>query len=238
MAGLCHLVISRFSISRPQFIANYSHIRSNKMTSKQSFETIDCEEVDLLDVPSGYHSGSTDFHKKVPSLLADILRSNASITTFAFVQVITLSAVFILGAATMLRPRDVSAWRIPITISKHIPANFCGTTPAEARAAGCAFEVNNLAWLHPNCYDAELEDDWNNGPLSGGLEYWEHIGGIGQISKDLILAGEAEGMWVNMRQHRRHCVFVWEKYLRAAINQRPTDNWTSSYMHSMHCIKW
>lgn len=123
-----------------------------------------------------------------------------------------------------------------ITISTDIRADFCGASPAEARAAGCRFEVNNFAWLHPDCYDEELDKDWTSGPLAGDLEFWEEYGGKGVIPFDRVMAGDIKLVWVNTRQHRRHCLFVWEKYQRAAMNMRPMDNWTVDYLHTKHCI--
>lgn len=204
------------------------------MNSNHSFESIDCEDLDLLKAPSEYHSSPTS-NKKGPPLIVCLLHSKTTIVIFALLQVALLSAVFFLGRAVISQSGDVVAGQVPF--SKQIPAEFCGKTPAEARVAGCIFEVNNLAWLHPDCYDTELEEEWNNGPWSRDLEYWEQIGGIGRLSKDLIMAGEVEGMWVNMRQHRRHCLFVWKKYVGAVRNHRPMDNWTSSYVHSTHCIE-
>lgn len=123
-----------------------------------------------------------------------------------------------------------------VAISTGIDPSFCGKSPTEARAAGCRFEVNNFAWLHPDCYDEELDRDWTAGPLAKDLEFWEERGGKGPIPKELVMEGEVELVWVNTRQHRRHCLFVWEKYQRAAMNRRPMDNWTIDYHHTKHCI--
>lgn len=146
----------------------------------------------------------------------------------------TLLAILVFGGVLLSRTWKPSLTQI--TISTRIPHNYCGTSPAEAKAAGCAFELNNFAWMHPDCHDAELDEDWISGPLSSELEFWEQYGGIGSISKDLVRTGQVEKVWVNTRQHRRHCLFVWEKYQRAAMNMRPMDNWTADYKHTKHCI--
>ncbi|RFU82120.1 major facilitator superfamily transporter [Trichoderma arundinaceum] len=123
-----------------------------------------------------------------------------------------------------------------ITITASIPDNYCGSSPAEAKAAGCAFELNNFAWMHPDCYDAELDEDWTHGHLSNELEFWEQYGGVGSIPMQVVETGQVEKVWVSTKQHRRHCLFVWEKYQRAAMDVRPMDNWTADYKHTQHCI--
>jgi hypothetical protein len=156
------------------------------------------------------------------------------LTLGLIVSLPTLLALLIIGGILLSR-----TWKpalSQITISAFIPDGYCGTTPAQAKAAGCAFELNNFAWMHPDCYDAELDKDWTFGPLSQELQFWEKYGGVGNISKELVMTGEIEKVWVNTRQHRRHCLFVWEKYQRAAMNMRPMDNWTRDYDHTKHCI--
>ncbi|KAJ6783541.1 hypothetical protein PWT90_05582 [Aphanocladium album] len=146
----------------------------------------------------------------------------------------TLIIVLVFGGVIVSRTWKPTLRQI--TISARIAPDFCGSTPAEAKAAGCKFEINNFAWLHPSCYDEELDRDWTAGPLSGDLEFWEEYGGKGLISRDRVMKGEIEKVWVNTQQHRRHCLFVWEKYQRAAMDMRPMDNWTVDYKHTQHCI--
>ena len=123
-----------------------------------------------------------------------------------------------------------------ISISTHIPTDYCGHSPDEARSKGCKFEVNNFAWLHPDCYDQELDEDWTTGPLSKDLKFWEQYGGIGPIPFERVRKGDVPMVWVNTRQHRRHCLFVWEKYQRAAEKQMPMDNYTVNIRHTRHCV--
>lgn len=147
----------------------------------------------------------------------------------------TLVVLLIFGGIVLSRTWKPTLAQISITAG--IPPDYCGTSPAQAKAAGCAFELNNFAWIHPDCYDAELDADWTDGPLAGDLEFWEQYGGIGHIPKELVMTGEVQMVWVNTRQHRRHCLFIWEKYQRAAMDQRPMDNFTADYKHTKHCIK-
>jgi hypothetical protein len=146
----------------------------------------------------------------------------------------TILAFIVLGAMALARTMKPELSQIVLTAS--IPHDYCGNTPTQAKAAGCKFEVNNFAWLHPACYDAELDEDWKYGPLSKDLEFWENKNGIGRIPNELVFEGEVPMVWVNTRQHRRHCLLIWEKYQRAAMNRRPMDNWTIDYKHTKHCV--
>jgi hypothetical protein len=128
-----------------------------------------------------------------------------------------------------------------ISISTRIPPDFCGTTPAEAQAAGCKFEANNFAWLHPSCYDAEMEEDWRHGPWASDLEFWrdhdDNWNGVGLIPNEDAFKGEIERVWVNTLQHRRHCLHIWKKYVRFAEHRRPMDSWTVESVHHVdHCV--
>jgi len=129
-----------------------------------------------------------------------------------------------------------------ITISTHIPPDYCGTTPAEARAAGCKFEANNFAWVHPLCHDAEMEEDWRHGPWASDLQFWKEHGedwtGMGLIPNEEVFNGETELVWVTTRQHRRHCLQNWKKYVVFAMHRLPMDSWTAeTNRHIDHCVK-
>lgn len=128
-----------------------------------------------------------------------------------------------------------------ITISTGIPPDYCGTSPTEAKAAGCKFEANNFAWLHPLCYSAELEEDWRHGPWASDLEFWEQHGenwdGVGRVPPEEAFTGEIDTVWVNTLQHRRHCLHIWRKYVVFANKRLPIDSWTVEHEHHVdHCV--
>ncbi|OJJ42660.1 hypothetical protein ASPZODRAFT_20187 [Penicilliopsis zonata CBS 506.65] len=72
------------------------------------------------------------------------------------VPLATFIALLVIGA--LLLRRTWNPLLSQITITANIPPDFCGHTPAEAKAAGCAFEMNNFAWMHPDCYDQEQSE--------------------------------------------------------------------------------
>lgn len=119
-----------------------------------------------------------------------------------------------------------SSQEIPISITQ------CGTTPSEARARGCRFESNNLAWVPPECYDEQLSAEWD-------AQDWDYALNSSQtpVSKSKVLQGELEAVWVTWGQHIAHCALLVRKYQRAVMFNWPLDNWTSSYEHTAHCAK-
>ena len=141
--------------------------------------------------------------------LSMISRSPKIVIAIA-IPFITLVLVIIFGGVLLSR-----TWKpmlSQISISTRIPPDYCGTTPAEAKAAGCKFEANNFAWLHPLCYDDEMEEDWRHGPWASDLELWrghdDEWNGVGLIPKEEAFGGEIERVWVNTLQHRRHCLRI------------------------------
>lgn len=150
----------------------------------------------------------------------------------------TMMLVIIFGGVLLSR-----TWKptlTQITISTRIPPDFCGFSPAEAKAAGCKFEANNFAWQHPDCYDEEQEEDWRHGPWSSDLEFWREHGddwtGVDHISNEEAFSGMIDTVWVNTLQHRRHCLHVWRKYVLAANAMKPMDSWTTDPHHVDHCV--
>ncbi|KAI0125829.1 hypothetical protein BJ170DRAFT_632716 [Xylariales sp. AK1849] len=155
------------------------------------------------------------------------------------VPFVTMMLVIILGGVLLSR-----TWKptlSQITISTRIPPDFCGFSPAEAVAAGCQFEVNNFAWQHPLCYNAELEKEWRYGPWSSDLEYWsshdDDGNGVGRIDNEEVFTGQVQKVWVNTLQHRRHCLHTWKKYVTVANERMPMDSWTANTeFHIDHCL--
>ena len=113
-----------------------------------------------------------------------------------------------------------------------IPITQCGKTPAEARALGCRFESNNLAWVPPECYDEQLSAEWD-------AEDWFY--GVNSsktpITKSELLEGNLDHVWVTWGQHIAHCALLVRKFQRAVMFNWPLDNWTSSYEHTAHCAR-
>ncbi|KAF6806296.1 hypothetical protein CMUS01_14403 [Colletotrichum musicola] len=115
---------------------------------------------------------------------------------------------------------------------EHQRTGQCGTTPAEARARGCRFELHNFAWIPAACYDDELADERD---AQGGWLFSTDENGTKLIPKEVAFRGELSAAWVPWSQHLAHCALIWRKFHRAVAFGRPMDSWTSSYSHTNHC---
>lgn len=162
---------------------------------------------------------------------------NPRIVALIGIPFVTLLLTVVFGGVILSR-----TWKpllSQITISTHIPPDYCGDTPAKAKAAGCLFESNNFAWLHPLCFDADMEEDWRHGPWASDLVFWkehdENWNGVGRIANEDAFSGEIETVWVNTLQHRRHCLQFWKKYVVFANRRLPMDSWTAERHHVDHC---
>ncbi|KAA8620526.1 hypothetical protein TUN199_08946 [Pyrenophora tritici-repentis] len=145
-------------------------------------------------------------------------------------------ALVIIGGSVIRQQPDVE---VSASTSRNlpIPIAHCGATPAAARARGCIFESNNLAWVPPQCYDHELGDEWD-------AKNWSYAYGDDKelVSKEQVFQGEFDYLWVTWGQHIAHCALMVRKFQRAVFHNWPMDNWTSSLAHTDHCagsfVEW
>ncbi|PMD34178.1 hypothetical protein L207DRAFT_468400 [Hyaloscypha variabilis F] len=110
---------------------------------------------------------------------------------------------------------------------------FCGNTSEEAHANGCVLDFIPGAWVHPACYDAELEKEFLD------LKPWQWFADK-EAKQELTLdyireTGGPNPIFVSMEYHRQHCAFTWKKLHRAVIRQTPIDTHIGQLKHTIHC---
>lgn len=116
--------------------------------------------------------------------------------------------------------------------STHQDMRNCGSTPDEARAAGCVFDVMMQLWTPPECMDSPLSERF----LEKGNWTWYADGGAQRAYTDEeIRKGDHDVVYVAQSYHRHHCIFAWERLVRAMRNQAPLIEELISYDHVMHC---
>jgi len=114
----------------------------------------------------------------------------------------------------------------------HQDMRNCGGTPDEAREAGCVFDVMMQLWTPPECMDAPLSERF----LEKGNWTWYADSGAQRIYTDEeIRKGDHDVVYVAQSYHRHHCIFAWERLVRAMRNQGPLIEELISYDHVMHC---
>ena len=114
-------------------------------------------------------------------------------------------------------------------LTAHPSANttdpFCGSTPAEALALGCTFDLYTLGWVPHHCYNPSVSADSESAtselaPLGAGPDsytfYWDKARTRPASRADLELAGLVNGergeqviFWSKLDYHRAHCLHVW-----------------------------
>jgi hypothetical protein len=111
----------------------------------------------------------------------------------------------------------------------------CGESPGEARRNGCHFDIISFCWLAPECYDAELSQDFDD---ANKLEWFLDPNRTQSLTREQIMTGEYTGLYVNWEYHLRHCTAMWKKLHRAVlrnIGRRAIDGYIGSYEHTKHC---
>jgi hypothetical protein len=107
----------------------------------------------------------------------------------------------------------------------------CGWSPEAARERGCVFDVMMQDWVPEPCYDPALTERYL---LVGNYTWYAdpegHI-----LSDEEMRKGEHGAAWMSADYHKAHCIFSWEKLIRALRNNEPISQELLSYDHVLHC---
>lgn len=135
----------------------------------------------------------------------------------------------------------IAAFLLGITLVRHgiIPYRqsptyrHCGSTPSEALARSCHYDVMIGSWLLPECSDPELmeefiaERDW---------EFFKDANLTEAIPMDELRKGlHTYPVWATVHQHQHHCTYVWMKQFRAAARGGLMDDLSGNMDHTHHC---
>jgi len=151
------------------------------------------------------------------------------------------------GSATAIdttSPTSSAGLALPTFSTEHVEEDFgnpsdlvgkildCGFSPEEARAKGCVYDVMMQDWVPVPCYDAVLTEKY----LAEGNWTWYGAGDGSVIIPDEEMAkGEHGAAWMSTSYHKAHCVFSWQKIIRALRNNRGISQELLSYDHVLHC---
>jgi len=107
----------------------------------------------------------------------------------------------------------------------------CGHSPSEARENGCVYDVMMQDWVPEPCFDGLLTERY----LAEGNYTWyaDFEGNI--MSDEEMRKGEHHEAWMTGDYHKAHCIFSWEKLIRAMRNNRAISQELVSYDHVLHC---
>ncbi|RDI76968.1 hypothetical protein Vi05172_g13054 [Venturia inaequalis] len=159
------------------------------------------------------------------------------ITTTAFVLVLLITTnghpVRILKQSNLYTSPSLQAAPSNPTAAETL---HCGTTPTEARALGCKFDIMSFAWTPPSCYDHARSVSFlaKHGPWTF---YQDHNATIPLPVDEL---SNHEIVWTEHGYHVVHCLYAWERLHRASLSISETPMLVPGEMgnlnHTMHCV--
>jgi hypothetical protein len=120
----------------------------------------------------------------------------------------------------------------PVKSEASLNIKGCGSTPTEARALGCVYDVMMQDWTPAECYDSILTEKYL---ASNNWTWWADSGAERAMSDEEIALGEHSVVYVAQDYHVKHCIFAWEKFVRAFRTQSPLITELISYDHVLHC---
>jgi hypothetical protein len=135
----------------------------------------------------------------------------------------------------------------PNPVDLEIQHMQCGSTPAEARALGCKFDIMSFAWTPPACYDHSFSQAFlkKNGPW---VFYLDHNATM-PLAFDTL--SDYDVVWTEHSYHVVHCLYAWERihqaYLGPSISEdgmgygkqggrKLLPREMGSINHTEHCI--
>ncbi|RFU26794.1 hypothetical protein B7463_g9541, partial [Scytalidium lignicola] len=121
------------------------------------------------------------------------------------------------------------------SVSKSVEWNYCGNTSEEALKKGCILDFIPGAWVHPDCYDKELEEEFLR--LKEWHWYYDKEAQHELFEDSIRRTGGPNPIYVSQEYHILHCAYTWKKLHRAVIRQTPIDSHIGSYKHTQHCLK-
>lgn len=107
----------------------------------------------------------------------------------------------------------------------------CGWSFEEAKAKDCVYDVMMQDWVPAPCYDSVLTEKYLS---KGNYTWYADIEG-NVMSDEEMRKGEHHEAWMTGQYHKAHCIFSWEKLIRAMRNNQPISQELMSYDHVLHC---
>jgi len=108
----------------------------------------------------------------------------------------------------------------------------CGYTAQEARDRGCVFDVMMQLWTPAACFDEVLSNRFLD---VGNWTWYADPSASKAFTLEEMRKGEHDAVYVAQDYHVTHCIYAWEKLVRAMRNQDPLIMELISYDHVIHC---
>ncbi|KAK2744336.1 hypothetical protein FQN55_006850 [Onygenales sp. PD_40] len=106
----------------------------------------------------------------------------------------------------------------------------CGTTPSQARAHGCHFNLLTYSWHHPHCFDEERHSRFL-AHYRTSLTTWS-TGAGKAVSAEEVRAGMHESLVTDWEFYLVHCLYVLEG---EGGGEGKGDEWGPGNLHAKQC---
>ena len=173
-----------------------------------------------LEAPPSFHSrGSSDEDSSTTLLGYPKPASPSSTRRRTLLFSLLLSFALFLSVTTIYT--SVTLHRLSASSPLATDYGDCGTskTVEEARAKGCVFDAMSWIWVRPECYDAELvEDFFTNTNYSWHTE--PKLRPETKVPMDVVRRGDHPKLFVQKEYHEVHCAvsfslfspFCWRRW--------------------------
>lgn len=108
----------------------------------------------------------------------------------------------------------------------------CGKSLAEAKEAGCVFDLMLNGWVQPECYHRELSEEFIS---KGQYRFFSDHQAMQEVPLDIVRKGEHTLIYTGPLHHFDHCAYMWRLQVRALQTRGPVDTESLDYKHTVHC---
>ena len=144
------------------------------------------------------------------------------------------SFAFLLAFAVMLSFWYTAVPQLRLSNGLSHSTRSCGSSPSEAIKHGCRFDPTSFSWLHRDCYDEELVEQFLS---QEAWEWFEDEEATVPIELEAALEGKHHHLYVSWEYHLTHCTFMWKKLHRALLRRGAIDDYIGDLGHTGHCSR-
>lgn len=157
---------------------------------------------------------------------SDKPRKKRHIILYMITGLIFAAIFYLLGLYTPVMSSDLQLF-------KPFGSGNCGNSSEEAIKNGCVMDFIPGGWVHPDCYDKDIEREF----LAYADWHWyADPWGKQELSEDFMRrTGGPNPVYVSMEYHDAHCAYTWRKLHRAILRGTPIDSQIGKYQHTKHC---
>jgi hypothetical protein len=191
--------------------------------------SVQSEECTFTDIELIASPSSSILAKTSPSSSNHLARQKATWLSRHDVCHPIVILVCVIGLALLA---IISTWEIRSGVRERAYSIDCGSTPSEAKANNCRFDIMEIAWVPQKCFDETrmLAED----PF-GRWEFFQDVHREWHITEEVLRSGELPVFYADWTFHQAHCAYILKRLVRGVVNGAKMPNRTVDMQHTMHC---